>query len=98
MIEMDTGGETDPAPPADAAEAMARLKGLFADCETQARFFFSLAVLPALDFNRRCAYGGLAGRLCRTAANIAGRLDRAERVTLKPGRPRGATARKAKAR
>jgi hypothetical protein len=69
------------APPADSAEALDRLRGLFAECEASARYYFTRSMRQGLDFDMRCAYAGLAGRLVRTAANLAGRLERSERAT-----------------
>lgn len=79
----------DHVPPANAAEAMDRLRGLFAECEAGASFYLRLSLVEGIDFDIRCAYAGLAGRLVRTASNIAGRLDRAERAAPRqPPAPR----------
>ncbi len=79
--------EAEIAPPADAAEALDRLRDLFAECEIAARRFFGFAQIDGIDFDIRCAYAGLAGRLVRTAGGIAGRLERAERAaSAKPSR------------
>lgn len=72
--------EPEHTPPADAAEAMDRLRLLFAECERSAVHYFHRAQADGIDFDIRCAYAGLAGRLVRTASNIASRLDRAERA------------------
>ena len=65
--------------PADAAETMDRLRGLFAECEASARHYMARSRLVGLDFDIRCAYAGLAGRLASAAGGLAARIERAER-------------------
>ena len=67
--------------PADAAETMDRLKGLFAECEASARYYMARSRLKHLDYDMRCAYAGLAGRLAGAAGGLASRIERAERST-----------------
>jgi hypothetical protein len=65
---------------------MDRLRLLFAECERSAVHYFRRAQAEGIDFDIRCAYAGLAGRLVRTASNIASRLERSERAGAAPAR------------
>lgn len=63
------------APPADAEEAEQRMADLFAECERSARRYFRRAEEDGLDFDIRCAYANVAGRMVRAAAMVAGALS-----------------------
>lgn len=72
----------DPIPPADGAEATDRLRVLFAECERSAQRYFERSEAEGLDFDIRCAYAGLAGRLVRAAAALATHMDRPNGETV----------------
>lgn len=66
----------NPAPPADAEEALARMARLFAECERSARRYFARSEEEGLDFDMRCAYAGVASRMVRAAAMVAAAIGK----------------------
>ena len=66
--------------PANAAEAMGQLRVLFAECEATARYYMARSRISSLEFDIRCTYAGLAGRLAGTAGGLAGLIERTERT------------------
>lgn len=65
-----------PAPPADADEALAAMRELFAECNRSARLYFKWSEADGLDFDMRCAYATVANRMVRAAALVAAAIAR----------------------
>ncbi len=63
-------------PPADAEEALAAMRELFAECNRSARLYFKWSEAEGLDFDMRCAYATVANRMVRAAAVVAAAISR----------------------